>query len=129
MPPSSSGLGHHPFKVATRIRIPLGAPRMSEQFEVRPLVLYARHGRGLLSTETGEAGQRHDPSWQGSPRRCLIAAKLPLQPYRRGRANGHQGRQRAPDIGVAEMEPVAHGQQRFDRAMDSGLPAAIVQIA
>lgn len=24
-PPSSSGLGHHPFKVVTRIRIPLGA--------------------------------------------------------------------------------------------------------
>src|SRR4029450_9136271 len=24
-PPSSSGLGHHPFKVATRIRTPLGA--------------------------------------------------------------------------------------------------------
>jgi uncharacterized protein len=25
-PPSSSGLGFHPFKVATRVRIPLGAP-------------------------------------------------------------------------------------------------------
>ncbi len=25
MPPSSSGLGHHPFKVAAGIRIPLGA--------------------------------------------------------------------------------------------------------
>ena len=24
-PPSTSGLGHHPFKVATRVRIPLGA--------------------------------------------------------------------------------------------------------
>ena len=24
MPPSSSGLGHHPFKVAARVRIPLG---------------------------------------------------------------------------------------------------------
>jgi hypothetical protein len=23
-PPSSSGLGHHPFKVAARVRIPLG---------------------------------------------------------------------------------------------------------
>ncbi len=27
MPPSSSGLGHHPFKVAARVRIPLGVPR------------------------------------------------------------------------------------------------------
>ena len=26
-PPSTSGLGHHPFKVAARVRIPLGAPR------------------------------------------------------------------------------------------------------
>ena len=25
-PPSSSGLGHHPFKVAARVRIPLGVP-------------------------------------------------------------------------------------------------------
>ena len=25
-PPSSSGLGHHPLKVATRVRIPLGVP-------------------------------------------------------------------------------------------------------
>ena len=24
LPPSSSGLGHHPFKVAARVRIPLG---------------------------------------------------------------------------------------------------------
>ena len=24
--PSSRGLGHHPFKVATRVRIPLGTP-------------------------------------------------------------------------------------------------------
>ena len=24
-PPSTSGLGHHPFKVAARVRIPLGA--------------------------------------------------------------------------------------------------------
>ena len=27
LPPSSSGLGHHPFKVAARVRIPLGVPR------------------------------------------------------------------------------------------------------
>src|ERR1700761_1559150 len=26
LPPSSSGLGHRPFKAATRVRIPLGAP-------------------------------------------------------------------------------------------------------
>ena len=26
MPPSSSGLGHHPFKVTARVRIPLGVP-------------------------------------------------------------------------------------------------------
>jgi hypothetical protein len=26
LPPSSSGLGHHPFKVAARVRIPLGVP-------------------------------------------------------------------------------------------------------
>ncbi len=25
-PPSTSGPGHHPFKVAARVRIPLGAP-------------------------------------------------------------------------------------------------------
>ena len=28
-PPSSSGLGHHPFKVAARVRIPLGVRRVS----------------------------------------------------------------------------------------------------
>ena len=27
--PSSRGLGHHPLKVATRVRIPLGLPRKS----------------------------------------------------------------------------------------------------
>lgn len=26
-PPSSSGLGHHPFKVAARVRIPLGVQK------------------------------------------------------------------------------------------------------
>ena len=34
-PPSSSGLGHHPFKVAARVRIPLGVP---DRFAVRHLV-------------------------------------------------------------------------------------------
>ena len=29
MPPSSSGLGHHPFKVAARVRIPLGVQVIS----------------------------------------------------------------------------------------------------
>src|SRR3974377_1104241 len=28
--PSSSGLGHHPLKVETRVRIPLGLPRKSQ---------------------------------------------------------------------------------------------------
>src|SRR5690606_19308235 len=30
-PPSSSGLGHHPLKVATRVRIPLGVPHAPAQ--------------------------------------------------------------------------------------------------
>ena len=37
-PPSSSGLGHHPFKVAARVRIPLGVP---DRFAVRHLVRHA----------------------------------------------------------------------------------------
>ena len=38
-PPSTSGLGHHPFKVAARVRIPLGA--------CRP------HGRAVLAQPCG----------------------------------------------------------------------------
>ena len=30
-PPSSSGLGHWPFKPAARVRIPLGAPDFSKK--------------------------------------------------------------------------------------------------
>ena len=30
MPPSSSGLGHHPFKVAARVRIPLGVREIKQ---------------------------------------------------------------------------------------------------
>ena len=45
-PPSSSGLGHHPLKVAARVRIPLGVPRKT------------------LSTYVGEF--RHAALWFGS---------------------------------------------------------------
>ncbi len=39
MPPSSSGLGHHPFKVAARVRIPLGVRRsVSAKAESGPVV-------------------------------------------------------------------------------------------
>ena len=40
-PPSSSGLGHHPFKVVTRIRIPLGAP-IIDQDSLERAGLYVR---------------------------------------------------------------------------------------
>lgn len=30
MPPSSSGRGHRPFKAATRVRFPLGVPRIAQ---------------------------------------------------------------------------------------------------
>ena len=34
-PPSTSGLGHHPFKVATRVRIPLGASTVNPSLTER----------------------------------------------------------------------------------------------
>src|SRR6185312_10457371 len=34
--PSSSGLGHHPLKVAARVRIPLGLPETPSSGNIRP---------------------------------------------------------------------------------------------
>ena len=48
--PSSRGLGHHPFKVATRVRIPLGTPFASHYVpgsrRCRAATLWAREFRG-----------------------------------------------------------------------------------
>src|SRR6266702_463170 len=36
-PPSSSGLGHRPFKAAARVRIPLGAPPAASRLKHGPV--------------------------------------------------------------------------------------------
>jgi hypothetical protein len=75
LPLSSSGPGHHPFKVATRIRTPLGARRMRErsregqrdQSRRRP----ARHG--------GTPARAGDPAWPGgmpAPAGCRAVWQL-----------------------------------------------------
>ena len=47
-PPSSSGLGHHPFKVAARVRIPLGVRRNCVEYISGPVVKSGVHA-GLSS--------------------------------------------------------------------------------
>ena len=55
--PSSSGLGHRPFKATTRVRLPLGAP-----FARRRTVLLAkREERGRLSTCSYRKGNQIRP--------------------------------------------------------------------
>ena len=49
MPPSSSGLGHHPFKVAARVRIPLGV-------QYRPVV--STRSRGEAGVHAGLSSRR-----------------------------------------------------------------------
>ena len=68
MPPSSSGLGHRPFKPAARIRIPLGAPPATPRVEVRT--------RLRRSTEAGcpYGGRPHSAPLRGQNVGC----------YRRG---------------------------------------------
>ena len=57
-PPSSSGLGHRPFKVAARVRIPLGVPQQSS------LVLWC----SLECTPACQAGGRGFKSRRDRPR-------------------------------------------------------------
>ena len=53
--PSSSGLGHHPLKVAARVRIPLGLPRSAESPVSERL---GRAGRAAGSCPTPTSGSR-----------------------------------------------------------------------
>ena len=38
LPPSSSGLGHSPLKAKTGVRVPVGAPKIKEDFLERSLL-------------------------------------------------------------------------------------------
>ncbi len=72
VPPSSSGLGHRPFKPAARIRIPLGAPHFSpanSRFlpSLYSVGLRARSGRG----------------WRTRPRRASCRASSLRRPGER----------------------------------------------
>ena len=61
-PPSTSGLGHHPFKVAARVRIPLGASRIPGRAGSRR----AKPARRLARRAPGtRGGRRGSLDWQG----------------------------------------------------------------
>jgi hypothetical protein len=63
-PPSTSGLGHHPFKVAARVRIPLGAS---------PEAAVPSGSRGAAGTARGSSrsarSRRRAPTATGAPAR------------------------------------------------------------
>ena len=52
-PPSSSGLGHHPFKVAARVRIPLGVREMRVEDPLQPTLRVAIVCGGLDHVRRG----------------------------------------------------------------------------
>ena len=66
MAPSSSGLGHGPFKAATRVRVPLGSPVK------RPA------NAGLF---TGRAGERGKQKAETAPGASLPTANPPRNTY------------------------------------------------
>ena len=77
-PPSSSGLGHHPLKVATRVRIPLGVPATAAQVSG----LATELGASLSGRRSTGPGQM----WARSPARCAfesLAAMLAAAARRR----------------------------------------------
>ena len=73
-PPSSSGLGHRPFKAAARVRIPLGAPAglsWQTQGPVEQLGVLATLSRWrsrvqIPSGPLGKSGGPVSPRWSGS---------------------------------------------------------------
>jgi hypothetical protein len=66
LPPSSSGLGHHPFKVAARVRIPLGVQDQMWSNTCGPVVKLEftpacqAGGRGFESRRDRHDGVSHD---------------------------------------------------------------------
>ena len=79
-PPSSSGLGHRPFKAAARVRIPLGA--RAEGIDVPFRLLFS------ASVAHGRAVRKPPGSWP----RC--AGGFRAQSRRRGRTSLRRGRPR-----------------------------------
>jgi hypothetical protein len=73
-PPSSSGLGHRPFKAAARVQIPLGAPAgigWQTQGPVEQLGVLATLSRWrsrvqIPSGPLGKSGGTVSPRWSGS---------------------------------------------------------------
>ncbi len=56
-PPSSSGLGHHPLKVAARVQIPLGVQKISKPGPHGPASAFSPRGDALAAISVPE------PSW------------------------------------------------------------------
>ena len=78
--PSSSGLGHHPLKVAARVRIPLGLPKKPHK---RPPPPWSSNGPNLSTNSA--------PSRTYSPSTCASNQHRPPRPTRR-----HHRRPRSP---------------------------------
>ena len=72
--PSSSGLGHHPLKVAARVRIPLGLPRnpRSEALSGVPLPVSGSVANDMRMVHSG----RNDEGVPRTPRGGLGAARV-----------------------------------------------------
>src|SRR5215212_152339 len=85
LPPSSSGLGHHPFKVAARVRIPLGV----RTYATGPVVKSGVHA-GLSSrrsrvqvpsgplTHLGGAAGRVAQSAERPPEKRKVTGSTPV---------------------------------------------------
>jgi hypothetical protein len=88
-PPSTSGLGRHPFKVVARVRIPLGASGRLAQL-----------GERLLYTQE-VAGSRPAPPTQGRPliKQVAQSHKVGSDPVRRR----DSGQRRRP---AAQNQPI-----------------------
>ena len=93
-PPSSSGLGHHPFKVAARVRIPLGVRRNCVEYISGPVVKSGVHAG--LSSRRSRVQVPSGPQQRATRRRKM--------------ASGFSVGQPIPNTGVERQIRCQHGR-------------------
>ena len=120
MPPSSSGLGHHPFKVTARVRIPLGVPG---QF-IGPVVKLEftpacqAGGRGFESRRDRQG--RVAQSAERPPEKRKVTGSTPVSTTRKPQVRSHFRVVRAWGSVVIRRPSGVHPARRFARPRPTG---------